>query len=132
MTERTFRIIFGPALLIALYFSLGAVILGLIAVSLFQGITTWRVSRLVTHLRRRGPASEAANAAGHPAGPATGVNFGAERALSLTVAAVLTLGCLAFPEQLWFLPWFLGFALFGAGLSGVCPMVIGLRWAGFK
>ncbi len=133
MTERTFRIIFGPILLISLYFNLSAVILGLIAVSLFQGATTWRISRMVTRLLRRGsPASEADSASGLPAGPATRLNFEAERALSLTAAAVLTLGCLVFPEQLWFLPWFMGFTLFGAGLSGVCPMVLGLKWAGFK
>ncbi|MHB8453521.1 MAG: hypothetical protein ACYDDO_02235 [Acidiferrobacterales bacterium] len=132
MTERTFRIIFGPILLIALYFNLGAVILGLIAVSLFQGVTTWRISRLVTRLRRRNLTSEMENAADRPVGPVTWLKFEAERGLSLTIAAVLTLGCLVFPEQLWFLPWFMGFALFGAGLSGVCPMVIGLRLAGLK
>jgi NNP family nitrate/nitrite transporter-like MFS transporter len=29
-------------------------------------------------------------------------------------------------------PWIIGFALFGAGLSGLCPMVLGLKRLGFR
>ena len=35
-------------------------------------------------------------------------------------------------EVLWFIPWFLAFAIIGAGASGICPVLVGLRWAGFK
>jgi hypothetical protein len=35
-------------------------------------------------------------------------------------------------DVLWFIPWFMGFAILGAGASGLCPVLIGLRWAGFK
>jgi hypothetical protein len=35
-------------------------------------------------------------------------------------------------DVLWFIPWFMGFAILGAGASGICPLLLGLRWAGFK
>jgi hypothetical protein len=35
-------------------------------------------------------------------------------------------------EVLWFIPWFMGFAIMGAGASGVCPMILFLKWVGFK
>jgi hypothetical protein len=37
-----------------------------------------------------------------------------------------------FYEQLWFFPWFMGFAIFGSGISNVCPVLLVIRWAGFK
>ncbi|MDH3513806.1 MAG: DUF2892 domain-containing protein, partial [Gammaproteobacteria bacterium] len=60
------------------------------------------------------------------------VNFEAERALRLAVAGFLIVSYVFFNESLWFFPWFIGFALFGAGLSGICPMVMGFRWLGFR
>jgi len=35
-------------------------------------------------------------------------------------------------EMLWFFPWFMGFAILGAGVSGVCPIVLITKWVGFK
>ena len=35
-------------------------------------------------------------------------------------------------EMVWFFPWFMGFAIMGAGASGVCPMMLFLRWVGFR
>ncbi len=48
------------------------------------------------------------------------------------VAAFLVVSYIVFNKELWFFPWFIGFALFGAGLSGICPMVMGFRWVGFR
>lgn len=35
-------------------------------------------------------------------------------------------------EALWFFPWFISFAVLGAGASGVCPVYLAIRWLGFK
>lgn len=35
-------------------------------------------------------------------------------------------------EALWFFPWFISFAVLGAGVSGVCPVYLAIRWCGFK
>ena len=55
----------------------------------------------------------------------------AEQAWRLVVGLLLDV-TFYFYDQLWFFPWFMGFAIFGAGLSGVCPVLLAIRWIGFK
>jgi len=50
-TERTFRIFIGAALLLGLYFDLKPLIYTLIGILAFQGITNWRVTRIISRLR---------------------------------------------------------------------------------
>jgi hypothetical protein len=52
--------------------------------------------------------------------------------LRLVVAALLIISYVIFHEQLWIIPWFIGFMLFMAGLTNICPMAMMLRWTGFK
>ena len=130
MSERIFRIILGSILLVALYFDLRLVIYGFIIVILFEGITNWRVPLLVSRLQS---APSGVNSdCGLSPGDRARINFEAERALRLAVAAFLIISYVVFSKELWFFPWFIGFALFGAGLSGICPMVMGFRWLGFR
>ena len=129
MTERTFRIILGAILLAALYFDWRLVIYGYIVVLTFEGITNWRIPTLLSHLQ--GDPAAGAVCALSP-GDKARIDFEAERALRLVVAAFLVVSYILFNKALWFFPWFIGFALFGAGLSGICPMVMGFRWLGFR
>jgi hypothetical protein len=129
MTERTFRIILGAILLAALYFDWRLVIYGYIVVLTFEGITNWRIPTLVSRLQGD---PDAGFACALSPGDTARLNFEAERALRLVVAAFLVISYIFFNKELWFFPWFIGFALFGAGLSGICPMVMGFRWAGFR
>jgi len=48
------------------------------------------------------------------------------------MATFLFLAYVVFAKYLWFVPWFIGFALFGAGVSGVCPSLSLLKWMGFR
>ena len=130
MSERVFRIILGAILLAALYFDLPVVIYGFIVVILFEGITNWRIPLLVSRLQ--GAASGVTTGCVLSPGGRARIDFEAERALRLGVAAFLIVSYLVFSKELWFFPWFIGFALFGAGLSGICPMVMGFRWLGFR
>lgn len=130
MTERAFRIILGAVLLVALYFELRLVVYGYIFVLLFEGFTNWRIPLLLSRFQGN-------NVAGNPEcslspGALARINFEAERALRLAVASFLIISYVVFATELWFFPWFIGFALFGAGLSGICPMVMGFRWFGFR
>ena len=132
MSERFFRLIVGALLLGFLYFELRGGIVVLIGVLAFEGLTNYRVPRLVTRLRS-GAAGDFEDS-GEPisdAGTAR-IAFDAERAWRLVVAAMLVLAVFFFHEQLWFFPWFMGFAIFGAGLSGVCPVLISLKLIGFR
>jgi hypothetical protein len=64
------------------------------------------------------------------------INFDALRAWRILVAVMLGGSFLLVKEYnievVWFFPWFMGFAIMGAGASGVCPMVLFIRWLGFK
>ncbi len=131
MTERTFRIFFGASLVLALYFDLRPLVLGLIGLLAFQGITNWRITHFISRLRHgNGDVAEAPCAAA--AVITARINFEAERALHLIVAGMLIFTYAIYNQQLWFFPWFIGFALFGAGLSGICPMILTLKAFGLK
>ena len=129
MSERMFRVLQGIILLAGLYFDLRWLIYGLIVVLLCEGITNLRIPLLISRMRgvQFAAKPECAISPG-----ASRINFEAERALRLAVAGFLIISYLLFSEQLWFFPWFIGFALFAAGLSGMCPMVMGFRWLGFR
>ncbi|HEX9627490.1 MAG TPA: hypothetical protein VGA00_11185 [Acidiferrobacterales bacterium] len=132
MTERSFRILLGGLLLAGLFFDLAAVVWAVIGLLLFQGVTNWRIPRVVSRLRY-GSSVVLPRCCGHaPTAPAGRINFESERALCLIVGAFLVVTYGLFNAELWFLTWLIGFALFAAGLSGVCPMVLGLRYLGFR
>ena len=130
MNERIFRIILGVVLLLLLYFDLRQAVYGYIVLLFFEGVTNWRIPALVSRMLGDRNA-DTADCAISP-GAAARINFEAERALRLAVAGFLVVSYVVFPKELWFFPWFIGFALFGAGLSGICPMVMGFRWLGFR
>lgn len=129
MSERVFRLVMGLWLLAALYAGVPAAVYALIAMLLIEGVTNLRVPMLVS--RARGlPGVED----GQHTVAACGVRtaFEAERALRFIVAALLILTYVFNAGALWFFPWFIGFAMLGAGLSGVCPMVMTLRAMGLR
>lgn len=127
MTHTSYRFVIGILLLGFLYFDLSYFIGGLIVVLFLEGITNLRIPRLITRLRTRlGVPSKQAIVAPAPTG------FEAERGMSLLVGAMLLLGYFLLNPILWFLSWFVGFALVGSGVSGFCPMLITLKWLGLK
>ncbi|MDA8364797.1 MAG: hypothetical protein M0Z84_13535 [Gammaproteobacteria bacterium] len=131
MTERMFRLVFASVLLVGLYFGLRFVVYGLIALSLFRGVAPWRIGNMPARLRPRGRAHSGRDLSALASHPVR-MNFEAERAASILAAVTIFCGSFLFAGHLWFLPWFVAFAFFGAGLSGVCPMVLCLKWAGLK
>ena len=127
MTERAFRLILGVALLAALYAeSVGAVRV-LIGLLLFEGVTGWRMPLLVARLR-----GNAGSIGSAPVRADWRVNFHAERMLRLVIVLFLVLSFAVWPDALWFLPWFVGIVLAGAGITNICPMAMTLEWLGFK
>ncbi len=130
MSNRIYRLLFGATLLLALYFDLYPLLYTLIGLAVFEAVTNIRIPGVVSRLRF-----------GHEGDPLEGslgihfvprCNFEAERGWRLSVAAFLTASIFMFPETLWFLPWFMGFAILGAGVSGVCPVFLALKWAGLR
>ncbi len=128
MTERSFRFILGAALLLLLFFRLDMGIYIYIGILLFEGLTNWRVPIIVSRLRY----GTAYNYADLINSECTAITFDAERVLRLLVAGLLVVTFVIFKEQVWFFPWFIGFMLFMAGMTNICPMVMFLRWLGFR
>lgn len=128
MSERVFRFILGASLIFLLYLQADELVYVYIGVLLFEGFTNWRVPLLVSRLRygadfrMQDLLSPGCNR----------IPFDAERMLRLIVALLLIGTFVMFPEQTWFFPWFIGFMLFMAGMTNICPMVMGLRWMGFR
>ena len=130
MSNRVYRLGFGILLLTGLYFEITAIVYALIGLTVFEAITNLRIPRLISKMRY-----------GNEGDPKEGTiglnftlrtNFEAERGWRLTVAAMLLISLLAFPQYLWWFPWFMGFAILGAGLSGVCPMFLAMKWIGLR
>ncbi len=131
MSERAYLFLVGALILVALYFELDIVIYGLCLWLLFEGLTNIRLTTLSQKLRKKTLQPGLAVFQ-------TKQRFALEafRVWRLSVASVLA-GSFALlqgynPEIFWFIPWFMGFAIMGAGASGVCPMLLFFRWAGFR
>ncbi|MBI4685088.1 MAG: DUF2892 domain-containing protein [Nitrospirae bacterium] len=128
MTERTFRLILGLSLVVFLFFDLDTLIYVYIGVLIFEGITNWRIPILISRLRFGEKSQEflAKNACPFK------FDFEAERSFRFVIAGILIITFVIFHEPTWFLPWLLGFGLTMAGITGICPIAISLRWLGFK
>ncbi len=127
MTERGFRIILGLWLIVGLYFNSVEIIYALIAMLILEGVTNCNVPLLVCKVRfgAKHPGCEKKLATSK-------ISFEAERALRFIVVLFISLPFIPGLEFLWWLPWFIGFALIGAGFSGICPLVISLRYIGLR
>jgi len=132
MSDRSYRLLFGLTLLLALYFQIHYVVYALILLAVLEGLTNLRIPVIVARLRSNlgGQVPMQENLTVAPS--RCKYSFEAERALRLLMATILFLSYVLFPKHLWFVPWFIGFALFGAGVSGVCPSLSLLKWMGFR
>ena len=132
MSERIFRLIQGIYLLTALYLDQDIMIYIFMGVFLFEAVSNWRVPTVVSRLRygpeavidsRRDLSAEYIR---------TRFSFEAERMLRITVALLLVLTFILFPEPMWFFPWFIAVMLLSAGITNICPMVMFYRYLGFR
>ncbi len=136
MTERMFRIILGAGLVVLLYISAltndNELIKIYIGILLFEGITNWRIPKIVSKLRKQPviPQQPELDTL-HPIHARYRINFEAERAIRLTLAVVLMLPFIFPFEILWIIPCFTASMLL-AGMSNICPMGLLFHWLGFK
>jgi len=131
MSERIFLFIVGAFILISLYVEIDLLIYCLCIFLLFEGITDIRLTTLSQKMMNKTV----------PAGLTVfqtklRFDFDSFRAWRIMVPFMLGGSFVLLNEHqieiLWFFPWFMGFAIMGAGVSGVCPMVLLIRWVGFK
>lgn len=131
MSERLFLFLTGAFILVALYFDVDMMIYGLCLWLMFEGVSGVTLTGLSAKLIM----------VKEPVGLTVfrtqqRFNFEALRATRITIAVVLGGSFLLLNEYefdfLWFFPWFMGFAILGAGVSGVCPVLLITKWLGFK
>ncbi len=128
MTERSFRLVLGTSLLLLLYLDFEMGVYAYIGVLIFEGMTNLRIPIIISKLRY-----------GSGYNPGEGLSpgcsripFDAERALRIIVAGMLIGTFVFFKEPTWFFPWFIASMLLLAGITNICPMVMALRWTGFR
>lgn len=127
MSERVFRLLLGAILLIILFFEWNNLLYVYIGIITFEGLTNWRIPSLISKLRH-GPAYREIPTDAQK----NRYSFEAERAFRLVIAILLLVPVFIFPTALWFFPWFVGFALFMAGITGICPISISFKKLGFR
>lgn len=132
MSERLYLFLAGAYILAGLYLGINEMIYAISGWFIFEAITDIRLTTMTQQLIYHRPV---------PAGltvfqTTPRFEFDAYRAMRFMAAMMLGISFLLLKEYnievLWFIPWFMGFAIMGAGASGVCPMVLFLKWAGFK
>ena len=131
MGERNFSLVMGLSLLSILYFDFVPGMYALLGLMVFEGITNWRIPLLISRLRY-GVLSTKNNLSTNQRRGIYKINFSAERAARFVYAVIIGTSFLLFNDVLWLIPWFVGFALTVAGLSGVCPLLIFLEKIGFQ
>jgi hypothetical protein len=130
MTERDYRLFLGGIILAALYFDLYQVIFATALLVGIEGVFNFRWSAVLYQLRfHRSAQIKTFELAGIVS--LYHFEFLAERAWRIFFAISLAVSTWFYADGLWFIPWFLGFAMFGAGASGVCPLLLFFRWLGF-
>ena len=131
MNERSYLFLVGLFILTSLYFDMDMMIYGLSAFMVFEGLTNWRLTTALQKVRKI--TLETGLVAFQ-----TKNRFDIDglRAWRVLVAVVLTSSYVWLHQYnvdfLWFFPWFMGFAIMGAGASSMCPMLMALRWIGFR
>lgn len=131
MSERIYMLAVGFLLLAGLYADWSSVVYTIIIVLILEGLTNYRVSRLFGRYLKLDSFSSDYAYITAPVNDSPTFNIEAERLWYLMVGLLLLLSYQLY-DSLWFFPWFMGFAIFGSGVSGVCPLLLSLRWAGFK
>lgn len=131
MSDRLYLFLTGSSILTALYLELNIMIYALVLVLLIEGIFGCTIPLMVQKIR----GVEIESGLLQYTKPAR-LNFEAFRMLRIVLATVLFVSYITVHEyhldMLWFFPWFFGFTVLGAGVSGVCPVYLAIRWLGFK
>jgi len=131
MTERMFLLLVGIYILVALYLENNYLIYGIAAFLIFEGVSGIRLTRLIQKARHVSLSNGMVDFNSNVRYAIDGLS--AWRVfVAITLVSVYVLLHEYGIDVLWFFPWFMGFAILGAGASGICPVFLGLRWAGFK
>ena len=131
MSSRLYLFVIGLSILIALYAEVDFLVYLVALWLLFEGVTEIRMTTFFQKLlNKKSPEDLYVTQTSYR------FNFGAFRAWRFVMAFMLGGSFFLLTEYdaefVWFVPWFMGFAIMGAGVSGICPGLLLMRWVGFK
>lgn len=131
MSNRVYLFIVGVWILTALYLESNIMIYVLVTILILEGVTGLTISSISQKIRK---VQLEPGLLQYEKAPK--FNFEAFRMLRIILSIVVLASYVAVNEynidMFWFFPWFFGFAVLGAGVSGVCPVYLAIRWLGFK
>ena len=131
MSDRVYLFLVGLTLLAALYLESNLMIYMTVVIMFLEGLSGWTLPRITQKIRKVQLDSGLLKLAKPPR-----FSFKSFLVMRLVMASVVFASYVAVHEYdveiLWFFPWFVGFAVLGAGVSGVCPVYLAIRWLGFK
>lgn len=130
MSEHTYRLFMGVALLILLYTEIGLLAYIIIGFIFFEGITNLRLNLLVTRLRNKFSAN--LQEVDGPPRENYRLNFDAERAQRLVVASSFAALFVYTPQELWIINWMFAFGMLISGIVMFCPLIAFFRVVGFR
>lgn len=136
MSERVFRLISGmilwAILIISTLYQDNMLMIAFCIIFLFEGITNWRIPGLISRLRFGHPVDDVSRLLNTTSEKTFFSSIEAERMMRLMVVLFLFISYFSFPDILWFFPWYVAGMMIVAGISNICPMVMFLRWIGFR
>lgn len=131
MTDSLYRLLFGLILLTSLYLDTSVIVYALIGMAMFEGITNLRVPLLVNRfILKSGSDQPVVNDTA--VNTSTRFSMEAEQVWRLVVGGMIAVIYLFYSAEIWLLLWFMGFAIFGAGLSSICPILLAFKGIGFR
>ena len=131
MSDRIYLFFVGLTILTALYLESNLMIYMVAIIMFLEGLSGWTLPRITQTIRKVELEPCLLKLSKPPR-----FNFESFLVMRLVLASVVLASYVAVHEYdvelLWFFPWFVGFAVLGAGVSGVCPVYLAIRWLGFK
>jgi len=131
MSDRVYLFVVGISILAALYLESNAMIYVVVVILFLEGFSGWTLPRITQKIRKKQLEPGLLKLSKIPR-----FNIESFLVLRLVLSSVVLASYVAVHEynmdMLWFFPWFIGFAVLGAGVSGVCPVYLAIRWLGFK
>jgi hypothetical protein len=131
LSERLYLFLVGASILLALYLVNNYLIFGLSLFLLLEGISGVRLTTITQKARQVSLKPDM-----NSSHTKTRIGIDGLSAWRVLVAIVLVSSYALIHEYgyevLWFIPWFMGFAIMGAGATGICPVLLGLHRVGFK
>lgn len=112
MVHQLYRFVLGGLVILSVYLDYDKMLYALVLVLSLEAVTGYTLPRILAK-------------SSAPKGESGGLI--AERIWRLVVAVMLWVSFVPFSQNLWFLPWFMGFAIMAAGLSNLCPVLMIIR-----